>query len=205
MQQRLQYSAKILFFAACLMSYCMIATPVFSATPLPSEFYSPQDRSGFAYLNQMTFVIPSANALRQAARTLTLANKRQRAGIQTVILFQGTSITLPILRGVPQGRLTTYTGENPCVQPHSMPKCPPTVSDTVPPLIPEIAIPNAETIYLPLLRRLLLEHACLGGKIALCPCCHLERSSRITFLPQQIPYDKVQRLKKKMHIKEGDY
>lgn len=205
MQHQLHHSIRAIFFAAWIMSCSASVPPAFSATPLPSEFYSPHDRSGFAYLNQITFIIPSANALRQATRTLTLANKRQRAGIQTVILFQSTSITLPILQGVPQGRLTTYKGENPCSRPHTMPKCPPTVADTVPSLLPEIATPNAGSIYLPLLRRLLLKHACLGGKIVLCPCCNLEPSSRITFLPQQIPHNKLQRLKKKMQITEGNY
>lgn len=176
--------------------------PAYSTTPLPTKYYSPSARTPYPH---MTFVIPAANKLRQAIRTVTLANKRQRAEINTVILFEDTAVTLPAVRGIPFGVMTTYRGENVCAPLHIMPTCPKRVTDNVPPIIPEIMIPDAKQIYLPLLNKLLLEHAHLGGKIVLCPCCERNLPEGIQFLPKEIAPEKLRRLKKQMQTTEGNY
>ncbi|OBQ51725.1 hypothetical protein [Halodesulfovibrio spirochaetisodalis] len=191
----------LLFTAIC----CVRIHPAYSATPLPSQFYSPEDTSAFTYLNQITFVISSSNQLGQAVRTTLLANKRQAAGIDTVLLFENSAVTLPILQGIPHGILTTYSGRLYCSPHNTPPKCPVSVEDYIPPLIPDVQIANAKEIYLPLLERLLVEHARLGGKIALCACCNRKPEERIIYLPKQIPHDKLKHLKKQMKIKEGAY
>jgi hypothetical protein len=153
----------------------------------------------------MTFVIPAANKLRQAIRTVTLANKRQQAGIDTVILFEGTAVTLPAVRGIPFGVITRYCGENVYAPLHIIPTCPKRVTDNVPPIIPEIMINDAKQVYLPLLNKLLLEHAHLGGKIVLCPCCDRSLPNGIKFLPKEITPEKLHRLEKQMKTTEGNY
>lgn len=153
----------------------------------------------------MTFVIPAANKLRQAIRTVTLANKRQKAGIDTVILFEDTAVTLPAVRGIPFGVMTTYHGENVCAPLHTMPKCPKRVTDDISPIIPEIMIPDAKKIYLPLLNKLLLEHAQLGGKIVVCPCCERNLPKGIQFLPKEIAPEKLRKLEKQLKTTEGNY
>lgn len=178
------------------------APPVFAAPPLPTEYYSPPSRT---YYRNMTFVIPAANKLRQAVRTITLANKRQRAGIHTVILFENTAVNLPVVQGIPYGKITTYTGKKLCSQPQPMPKCPKSVTDNIPSLIPEIAVDDAQQIYLPPLQQLLQEHARLGGKIVLCPCCDRTLAKGIKFLPKKIAPKKLHRLEKQMRITEGNY
>lgn len=188
-----------LLFAASL---CAGVSPAYSATPLPTKYYSPSARTPY---HHMTFVIPAANKLRQAIRTVTLANKRQHAGINTVILFEGDAVTLPAVRGIPFGIKTTYRGKNVCAPLHTMPTCPKRVTDNIPPLIPEIMIPDAKQIYLPLLNKLLLEHAHLGGKIVLCPCCEGNLPKGIQFLPKEIAPEKLHRLEKQMRTTEGNY
>jgi len=192
------FSVWILFTALL----CAEVSPVYSATPLPTKYYSPPGRT---YYRHMTFVIPAANKLRQAIRTVTLANKRQRAGISTVVLFEDTAVTLPAVRGIPFGVMTTYRGENVCAPLHAMPQCPKRATDNIPSLIPEIMIPDAKQIYLPLLKKLLLEHANLGGKIVLCPCCERNLPKGIQFLPKEIAPEKLHRLEKQMKITEGNY
>lgn len=192
-------------FSLCLLfavSLCAGAFPAYSATPLPTKYYSPSARTPYPH---MTFVIPAANKLRQAIRTVTLANKRQEAGINTVILFEGDAVTLPAVRGIPFGVITKYRGENVCAPLHTMPTCPKRVTDNIPPLIPEIMIPDAKQIYLPLLNKLLLEHAHLGGKIVLCPCCERNLPKGIQFLPKEIAPEKLHRLEKQMRTTEGNY
>ncbi|WP_074215821.1 hypothetical protein [Halodesulfovibrio marinisediminis] len=71
--------------------------------------------------------------------------------------------------------------------------------------MPEISLPDAPQIYLPILKKLLINHAKLGGKVVLCPCCYQIPSERIKFLPKEITPEKFQRLKKQMKIKEGGY
>ena len=181
---------------------CAEVSPVYSATPLPTKYYSPSARMPYPH---MTFVIPAANKLRQAIRTVTLANKRQKAGIDTVILFEDTAVTLPAVRGIPFGVITEFRGENVCAPLHTMPKCPRRVTDDIPPIIPEIMIPDAKQIYLPLLNELLLEHAQLGGKIVLCPCCERNLPKGIQFLPKEIAPEKLRRLEKQLKTTEGNY
>ena len=192
------FSVWILFTALL----CGHVSPVYSTTPLPTQYYSPSARAPYPH---MTFVIPAANKLRQAIRTVTLANKRQRAGINTVILFEDTAVTLPAVRGIPFGVITTYRGENVCAPLHTMPTCPKRVTDNIPPIIPEIMIPDAKQIYLPLLNKLLLEHAHLGGIIVLCPCCERNLPKGIQFLPKEIAPEKLHRLEKQMKTTEGNY
>lgn len=192
------FSVWILFTALL----CAKASPAYSATPLPTKYYSPSARAPYPH---MTFVIPAANKLRQAIRTITLANKRQRAGIDTVILFEGDAVTLPAVRGIPFGIITEFRGENVCAPLNTMPKCPKRVTDNIPPIIPEIMIPDAKQIYLPLLNELLLEHAHFGGKIVLCPCCDRNLPKGIQFLPKEIAPEKLHRLEKQMRTTEGNY
>ena len=192
------FSVWILFTALL----CGDVSPVYSTTPLSTQYYSPSARTPYPH---MTFVIPAANKLRQAIRTVTLANKRQRAGINTVILFEDTAVTLPAVRGIPFGVITTYRGENVCAPLHTMPTCPKRVTDNIPPIIPEIMIPDAKQIYLPLLNKLLLEHAHLGGKIVLCPCCERNLPKGIQFLPKEITPEKLHKLEKQMKTTEGNY
>lgn len=192
------FSVWILFTALL----CGDVSPVYSTTPLPTQYYSPSARTPYPH---MTFVIPAANKLRQAIRTVTLANKRQRAGINTVILFEDTAVTLPAVRGIPFGVMTTYRGENVCAPLHTMPTCPKRVTDNIPPIIPEIMIPDAKQIYLPLLNKLLLEHADLGGKIVLCSCCERNLPKGIQFLPKEITPEKLHKLEKQMKTTEGNY
>ncbi|WP_430734805.1 hypothetical protein [Halodesulfovibrio aestuarii] len=189
----------LLFFTPLLHAETISA---FSATPLHVQYCTPPASSSY---REITFIIPAANKLRQAVRTVTLANKRQRAGVHTIILFESTAANLPVVQGIPYETITQYTEKRGGTQQQSIPKCSKRATGTIPPLIPEITIPNAQQIYLPLLDKLLLEHARLGGNIVLCPCCNQTLTQGIRYLPKRIAPKKLQHLKKQMKIPEGDY
>ncbi|SIN87381.1 hypothetical protein SAMN02745161_0954 [Halodesulfovibrio marinisediminis DSM 17456] len=106
--------------AICTLTLLTITTTACASTPLPAKFYSPENPM---YQN-MTFVIHNRDNLRQAVRIVTLANKRQQAGIQTIILFQDTAVALPVVQGIPYGNITTYNTNKLSVQPQLMPICP---------------------------------------------------------------------------------
>lgn len=188
----------------CLLSISLVlffSTICFAGTPLPSQFYSATPpRYG-----SMTFVIPEATMLRQAALTIALATKRQKAGIQTVILFKSNAASLPILRGIPFNQMTTYSLKRTNKAHQPMPICPDQQRITIKPVVPEVVLPSDRATYLPRLKKLLLEHAALGGKIVLCPCCDETLKTRIQFLPKEIAPSKLRRLKKQLKIKEGQY
>lgn len=193
--------SQILTAIAVTAMFLLEGTTTHASTPLPSQFYSPQQPM---YQN-ITFVVHNAKNLRQAVRTVTLANKRQQAGIKTIILFQSTAVTLSVVQGIPYGEITAYDTDKLHSNPQEMPICPKSTTENVPPVVPEITLPDAPKIYLPILKNLLITHAKLGGKIVLCPCCDRISSEQIEFLPKEITPEKFQHLKKQMKIKEGGY
>ncbi|MCG8532927.1 MAG: hypothetical protein MI749_20050 [Desulfovibrionales bacterium] len=64
---------------------------------------------------------------------------------------------------------------------------------------------EAFALYMPILHRQLLEHARLGGTIVRCLCCGQTPSKRMTYLPVHVSPNKLQRLKKTLRMKEGQY
>lgn len=178
-----------------------LSTTCFAGTPLPSQFYS----AAPPRYGSMTFVIPEATMLRQAALTVSLAAKRQKEGIQTVILFKSSAASLSILRGIPFNQATTYSLRKTNRAHQPMPMCPDQQRVRSKPVVPEVVLPSDKETYLPRLKKLLLEHAALGGKIVLCPCCDETLKTRIQFLPKEIAPSKLRRLKKQLKIKEGQY
>lgn len=187
----IQAISLVLFFSA----FC------FAETPLPSQFYSAAPHR----YDSMTFVIPEAIMLRQATLTISLAVKRQQAGIETVILFTGTAATLPIVHGLPFNKITSYSPQRTDRVYQPMPICPQQNRIKRKPVVPDVIFPKDNEIYLPRLKKLLQEHAALGGKIVLCPCCDGTLKTRIQFLPKEIAPSKLRRLKKQLEIKEGQY
>ena len=73
------------------------------------------------------------------------------------------------------------------------------------PLFIDAPTPKAFALYMPILHRQLLEHARLGGTIVRCLCCGQTPSKRITYLPVHVSPNKLQRLKKTLRMKEGQY